>query len=468
MNARFAPTWSIRRRVLAWLFVAMTLVFSANLLSSYYGNIEAADSAYDRLLLASASAIAERTVVRGDGLHVDIPYVALDMLASTAQDRVFYAVTAPDGSVVTGYEGLPLPESIEGEIPRQPVFYNSVFKQASVRIVALRSFVSGGKLSGYVTIQVAQTRGERDSLTYRLLRQSALWMLVIAITGAIAAWIGISIGLKPLARLGEALGRRSPDDVRPVLHDVPSEFKPLVGAINGMLHRLDGGLSSMRNFISDASHQLKTPLASLQTQSEMALRETDPAAVREALVKVNKSVLRTSRLAQQLLSHARATEAHVQAFAELNLVQLARDSIEVLLPQAVAKTIDLGFEGDRQAMLWGDRALIGELILNLADNAIKYSPADSMVTLTVRAKDRAIHLIVEDDGPGIAAEGRAAAFERFSRLHNAVDHGCGLGLAIVREIAGRHGATVTLGDAQGGGLRVEVVFPIPDNRRGLT
>ena len=468
MNAKFAPTWSIRRRVLAWLFVAMTLVFSANLLSSYYGNIEAADSAYDRLLLASASAIAERTVVRGDGFHVDIPYVALDMLASTAQDRVFYAVTAPDGSVVTGYEGLPLPKSIEGEIPRQPVFYNAVFKQASVRIVALRSFVSGGKLSGYVTIQVAQTRGERDSLTYRLLRQSALWMLVIAISGAIAAWIGISIGLKPLARLGEALGRRSPDDVRPVLHDVPSEFKPLVGAINGMLHRLDGGLSSMRNFISDASHQLKTPLASLQTQSEMALRETDPAAVREALVKVNKSVLRTSRLAQQLLSHARATEAHVQAFAELNLVQLARDSIEVLLPQAVAKTIDLGFEGDRQAMLWGDRALIGELILNLADNAIKYSPADSMVTLTVRAKDRAIHLIVEDDGPGIAAEGRAAAFERFSRLHNAVDHGCGLGLAIVREIAGRHGATVTLGDAQGGGLRVEVVFPIPDNRRGLT
>ena len=468
MSTRPTPTWSIHRRVLAWMLAAMALVFSANLLSSYYSNLEAADSAYDRLLLASASAIAERTVVRGDGLHVDIPYVALDMLASTAQDRVFYAVTAPDGSVVTGYEGLPLPESIEGEIPRQPVFYNSVFKQASVRIVALRSFVSGGKLSGYVTIQVAQTRGERDSLTYSLLRQSALWMLVIAITGAIAAWIGISIGLKPLARLREALGRRSPDDVRPVLHDVPSEFKPLVGAINGMLHRLDGGLSSMRNFISDASHQLKTPLASLQAQSEMALRETDPAAVREALVKVNKSVQRTSRLAQQLLSHARATEAHAQAFAELNLVQLARESIEVLLPQAVAKTIDLGFEGDRQAMFRGDRALIGELILNLADNAIKYSPADSMVTLIVRAMDRAVHLIVEDDGPGVAAEDRAAAFERFSRLHNAADHGCGLGLAIVREIAGRHGATVTLGDAQGGGLRVEVVFPIPDNQRDMT
>ena len=135
MSVRPAPSWSIHRRVLAWLFLAMTLVFSANLLSSYYSNIKAADRAFDRLLLASASAIAERSVLREDGLHVDIPYVALDMLASTAQDRVFYAVSAPDGKVVTGYENLPLPKRRDGEAPQDPVFYNSVFKQASVRIV---------------------------------------------------------------------------------------------------------------------------------------------------------------------------------------------------------------------------------------------------------------------------------------------------------------------------------------------
>jgi len=383
MSVRFAPTWSIRRRVLAWLFAAMALVFSANLISSYYSNIDAADSAYDRLLLASASAIAERTAVRGDGLYVDIPYVALDMLASTAQDRVFYAVSAPDGRVVTGYDDLPLPERRDGEALQDPVFYNAVFKQAAVRIVALRSFVSGRSLSGYVTIQVAQTRRDRDGLTYSLLRQSALWMLIIAVTGAIAAWFGVSIGLRPLVRLREALGRRSPDDVRPVLHDVPNEFKPLVGAINGMLYRLDGGLSSMRNFISDASHQLKTPLASLQAQSEMALRETDPDDVRKALVKVNKSAMRTSRLVQQLLSHARATGVS-EAFAEINLVQLVRETIEILLPRAIAKKIDLGYEGDERALMFGDRALIGELILNLTDNAIKYSPRGSIVTLGVQ------------------------------------------------------------------------------------
>ena len=260
----------------------------------------------------------------------------------------------------------------------------------------------------------------------------------------------------------EALERRSSDDVRPVLHDVPEEFKPLVGAINGMLHRLDGGLSSMRNFISDASHQLKTPLASLQSQSEMALRETNPDDVREALVKVNKSARRTSRLAQQLLSHARAT-GDSQAFADLNLVQLVRETIEILLPQAVAKNIDLGYEGDRQAPLQCDRALIGELILSLADNAIKYSPAGSIVTLGVRVEEGKLHLIVDDNGPGIPEEDRQGVFERFVRLQNSSAEGCGLGLAIVREIADRHGAIVSLGDAQRGGLRVEVVFPVHES-----
>jgi len=459
MSPRQAPAWSIRRRVLGWLFLAMALVFSANLTSSYYSNLDAADNAFDRLLLASASAIAERTAVRGDELRVDIPYVALDMLASTAQDRVFYAVSAPDGKVVTGYEDLPSPKQSKRGGAQEPVFYNSTYKQAPVRIVALRSFVSGRKLSGYVTIKVAQTRGDRDGLTYSLLKQSALWMLVIALAGAIAAWFAVSIGLRPLARLRDALGRRSPDDVRPVLHDVPNEFKPLVGAINGMLHRLDGGLRSMRSFISDASHQLKTPLASLQSQSEMALRETDPEAVRESLAKVYKSAKRTSRLAQQLLSHARATDASPN-FADFDISQLIRETIEILLPQAIARNLDLGYEGEEQAWMRGDRALIGEMILNLADNAIKYSPAGSVVTLGAQMRSRTTCLMVEDNGPGIPKEYRTSVFERFVRMQNTTAEGCGLGLAIVREIAQRHGASTTLDDTPGGGLRVEVAFPI--------
>ena len=459
MTARTPHTWSIRRRVLAWLFAGMALVFTANLVSGYYGNRDAADSAYDRLLLASASAIAERTALGEQGLRVDLPYVALDMLASTAQDRVFYAVSGPDGDVVTGYQNLPAPPKGRGDSsPPNPQFYNAVYKGAPVRIVALRSFVSSSNLSGYAMVRVAQTRGEREALALGLLRQGAIWALLIAVSGGFAAWLGISIGLRPLDRLGAALGRRSPEAVRPVLHDVPTEFVPLVGAVNGMLLRIDTGLSAMRRFISDASHQLKTPLAGLQAQTEMALRETDPEAVHESLAKVALSARRTSRLAQQLLSHARAVEPSGDIH-DVDLAQLARDTVSTFNPQARAKNIDLGYEGDESALLPGNATLLGEVMTNLADNALHYSPAQTMVTLSVRHVDGCLSFTIDDEGGGIPVDRREEVFERFVRLPGSQGEGCGLGLAIVREIAANHGARVVLEDAEGGGLRVRIDFP---------
>ena len=459
MTAPAPHIWSIRRRVLAWLFVGMALVFTANLISGYYGNRDAADSAYDRLLLASASAIAESTSLGEQGLRVDLPYVALDMLASTAQDRVFYAISGPDGNVVTGYENLPAPpQGPSDRAPSNPQFYDAVYKGAPVRIVALRSFVSSNNLSGYAMVRVAQTRGEREALALGLLRQGAIWTLLIALSGGFAAWLGISIGLRPLDRLGAALGRRSPEDVRPVLHDVPTEFVPLVDAVNGMLLRIDTGLSAMRRFISDASHQLKTPLAGLQAQTEMALRETDPKAVHESLAKVALSARNTSRLAQQLLSHARAVEPSGDIH-DVDLAQLARDTVSALNPQARAKNIDLGYEGEESARLQGNATLLREAMTNLADNALRYAPMETMVTLAVRHADDHLSFTIDDQGGGIPVDLREEVLERFVRLPGSHGEGCGLGLAIVREIAVNHGARVVLEDADGGGLRVRIDFP---------
>jgi len=382
------------------------------------------------------------------------------MLASTAQDRVFYAVSAPDGTVVTGYEDLPEPpQTRRGDVVPEPQFYNAVYKGVPIRVVAFRSFVTGETLSGFATVRVAQTRGERESLALTLLSQSAIWTLVIAVSGAIAAWLGISIGLRPLDRLGEALGRRSPEDVRPVMHDVPTEFKPLVDAVNGMLLRIDTGFSAMRRFISDASHQLKTPLAGLQTQTEMALREQDPEAVRQSLTKVDISVRRTSRLAQQLLSHARAAEP-AGTFQDVDLAQIARDTVSMLITQAKNKEIDLGYEGDEHALMKGDPTLLGEMAINLTDNALRYSPPGTMVTLSV-AGGGSMSLTVDDEGPGIPEDKRDEVFERFVRLPGSAADGCGLGLAIVREIAVRHGGQAQLEPSPGGGLRVRVDFPGP-------
>ncbi|MCP3871440.1 MAG: sensor histidine kinase [Gammaproteobacteria bacterium] len=459
MITKRAPhTWSIRRRVLGWLLAGMALVFSANLISSYYGNREAADSAYDRLLLASASAIAERMAVREKGLWVDIPYAALNMLASTAQDRVFYGISAPDGTVVTGYEDLPSPPSSAHVVnPSKPLFYDAVYKGAPVRVVSLRAFVIGNTLSGFASIRVAQTRGEREALALSLLKQSAIWTLVIAVSGGIAVWLGISRGLRPLDRLGEALGRRSPDDVRPVLHDVPAEFKPLVAAINSMLMRIDDGISAMRRFISDASHQLKTPLAGLQVQTEMALREKDPDNILDSLDKINVSVKRTGRLAKQLLSHARAVEPS-RGFKGVDLARMARETVSLMTPQALSRGIDLGYEGVDTAIVSGDATLLGEMIMNLIDNALRYPPRGALVTLTVTSGENPV-LTVDDSGPGIPPDNRKEVFERFVRLQDTPQEGCGLGLAIVQEIGTAHHARVSLEDSPSGGLRVLIEFP---------
>ena len=457
MTIRTPHTWSIRRRVLGWLFAGMALVFAANLITSYYGNREAVDSAYDRVLLASASAIAERTAVREEGVWVDIPHAALQMLASTAQDRVFYTVSAPDGQAITGYEDLPLPpESTGRRGAPNPYFYDAVYRGAQVRVVSLRTFVIGNNLSGFATIRVAQTRGEREALALSLLNQSVIWTLVIAVSGGFAAWLGISLGLRPLDHLREALGRRSPDDVRPVLHDVPKEFKPLVGAVNSMLMRIDNGLNAMRRFISDASHQLKTPLAGLQVQTEIALREKDPNTILDSLDKINTSVRRTSRLAKQLLSHARAVESP-GGLGNVDLSRITREAVSAMTPQALTRDIDLGFEGADSAPLRGDATLLGEMIMNLIDNALRYTPTGAVVTLRID-QNKATIITVDDDGPGIPADKRELVFERFVRLQESEMEGCGLGLAIVQEIAASHGARVTLEEAPTGGLRVRIEF----------
>ena len=461
MTASSNHNWSIRRRVLAWLAGAMGLVFLANLGSSYVATRRAADSAFDSLLLASASAIAERTTIRKDAVYSDIPYAALDMLASTAQDQVYYAVSAPDGALVTGYEQLPRVTGPTGAADDMagPRFYDARFKGALVRMVELRAFVTGGNRSGFVTVRVAQTRGERDAVVFGLLKQNALWMLVFFLTVGIAAWLGIGYGLRPLDRLRDAIGRRSPDDVRPLRHDVPEEFSPMIEALNSMLRRLDDGMSSMRRFISDASHQLKTPLASLQAQTELALREKDDKAMRRSLKKVNRGIVRTSRLAQQLLSHARATHP-VGPFRQVDLAALAREMISIVHTEAVNKTIDLGYEGAATACLDGDRTLLGEMLLNLLDNALKYCPEGSVITLSVTKTSDTLQIVVEDNGPGIPARYRSTLFDRFTRLPGTRADGCGLGLAIVWETVITHKGKVELADGADGGLRVRISLPV--------
>jgi len=239
-----------------------------------------------------------------------------------------------------------------------------------------------------------------------------------------------------------------------------------VRAINDLLARLDRSIGAQKHFLADAAHQLKTPLAGLRTQAELAQREIDagerdPQALKKSLQQIARASQRAARMVNQLLAMARAEDAS-QALQRqpVNLARLAAEAVHDFVPRALEKRIDLGYEGPETTRrgaaglsVSGQPVLLRELIRNLVDNALQYTPEGG--TVTVRAVDdpfgQVVVVQVEDSGPGIPAAERDKVFQPFYRSLGTNVDGSGLGLAIVRQVAQAHGGTVVAERAEGGG-----------------
>ncbi|NQV99813.1 MAG: sensor histidine kinase [Rhodospirillales bacterium] len=454
---------SLRRRLAFWLIMPLGAVSALMLMEVRSSARNAANQAYDRVLLGSALAIAERVVVEGNEILVDVPYVALEMLTSAAQDRVFYSVSGPDNKFITGYADLPpIPAGLARQSD-QPVFYDDHYKGADIRVGAVSSYVSSPRLSARVTIKVAETIEAREALIDEMLASAALRQgLLIAIAGLIF-WIGLGWGLRPLINLEQAINRRNPKDLRPILHEVPYEARNLVGSINHLMARLGSSIDAMQRFTANAAHQLRTPLAAIQAQAELAQGETDPQEMQKTLAHLRQSTIQTSRLVNQLLSLARATPDASNGVSDvIDLNGLCIETTQLMVPDALAKDIDLGMDSPAGALtVLGDNGLIEELLRNLIHNALSYCPAGSHVTVRLYGEYPWVILEVEDNGPGILQADRKRVFERFYRIPGSANtSGCGLGLPIVREIIRRHGGdAVILTGANDRGARVRVTFP---------
>ena len=454
--------WSMRRRLLLWLVVPLLLLCGFLLVQSFFSARQAADTAYDRLLQASALAIAERVTMLDDTIDVDLPYAALEMLASTAQDRVFYRITDPQGNFVTGYRDLPLIAK-QNTALSTPRFYNAAYHDEAIRIVLLTKPVS----SGQVMIEVAQTRAERSLLTWELTLNTAWRLLLLVVVAGGLIWQGVQRNLAPLAALRQELRQRSARDLHPLESPAPQEIAPLVTAVNQMMARLEHSLGGMQRFIADATHQLRTPLAVLHTQAELALREREHSASQFALQALLDATRRATRLANQLLDHARASsDISTLDLATVDLSKLASEITAELVPLALRRDIDLGLEAEPAMCIQGDSVLLGELLKNLIDNAIRYCPNGVRITVRVYPELKRgaalgrVCLAVEDNGPGIAPSERERVFDRFYRCSSSDSGGSGLGLAIVKEIVQAHGGHVSLTAGAGGkGLLVRVILP---------
>jgi two-component system sensor histidine kinase TctE len=287
--------------------------------------------------------------------------------------------------------------------------------------------------------------------------------LLIVIAGTML-WYAVGRGLAPLGTLRREIESRSHLDLSAVPEeDAPQEVRPLIHAINELLDRLSLALAAQQRFIADAAHQLRTPIAGLKTQTELALRQAPPGDAQATLRQLRTATERTTRLVNQLLSLARAEPPVgrvLRSVQRIDLAQLARDATTDWVPRALERGIDLGFDDCSTATpIEGDPFLLREMLNNLLDNAVRYTQSGGQVTVRVKCDGAHAVLAVEDNGPGIPDAERTRVFQRFYRVLGSGDDGCGLGLAIVREIAQSHAAEVTLEDGAGGaGTTVVVTF----------
>ncbi|WP_457587955.1 sensor histidine kinase [Ensifer canadensis] len=457
---RSAAVYSLRRRLLGWLLLSTAVIGVIALTDTYREAVTTANVVSDRVLAGSALAIAERVVVAEDGsLEVDIPYVALEMLTSAAQDRVFYRVDGPPGQFITGYQTLPSLDEVPGS---STTFADSSFRGEPIRIAALRRSASTGINSVPFVVTVAETTIARRQLTQTILVRSALRLGLMIAGAAVIVWIAVTFSLRPLYRLGDAIAERSPDDLHPIGERVPNEVQGLVDTVNSFMGRLQSALDALRNFTGNASHQLRTPLAIIRTQLALALRAGSIEDTKVAVKKADEAVANAERILAQLLLMAKIDAAgkdEARKLERIDLVELTRGITGEHVPAAGDAGIDLGFDGEGEAFVRVEPLLLGEMLKNLIGNALLYAGRGAEVTTRVSEKDGFVSLEVEDNGPGIRPEQRESVLRRFQRGASEAP-GTGLGLPIVEEIAALYGARTSLGDGAGGrGLKVAILFP---------
>ncbi|MBX3577220.1 MAG: sensor histidine kinase N-terminal domain-containing protein [Rhizobiaceae bacterium] len=450
---------SIRRRLLIWLLAALVSLGVVALFDTWREAVATANTVSDRVLAGSALAIAERVVVSENGtLEVDIPYVALEMLTSAAQDRVFYRVDGPQGTFVTGYETLPTIANHPGE---GSAFADAEFRGEKIRLAALGRSASTGISSVPFVVTVAETTIARGQLSETILLRSALRLAILIAVAAAVVWFAVAASLSPLARLGAAIARRSPSDLHPIDEAVPAEVRGLVDTVNSFMARLGTALAGLRHFTGNASHQLRTPLAIMRTQFALSARADTLAAAREAARTGDAAVAHAERVLAQLLLLAKIEEtATERAMQRVELAALARAATAERIPEARAAGIDLGFEGHEPVTIRAEPLLVGELIGNLIGNALAYAGRGAEVTVRVAIRSGRAVLEVEDNGPGIPPERLDTARRRFWRGPDPQRPGAGLGLPIVEEIATLFNGALALAPGSRGGLSATVTLPV--------
>lgn len=455
---------SVRRRLLATLLALFAAALAAlYLLVRGYAH-QTADTTYDQLLRASVLSIADSLQLVQGEWRMDMPYASLALLEQAPRDRVFYRVVATGGELVSGYADLPSPPARGDAGPADtPRLYDARYQDEPVRVAWMERKIAGPRDAETAVIQVAQTREARNALAAGILWQGTLALIGFAAAALALAYWGLQRSLSPIQRIERELAARNASDLHPIAAPVPEELDTLVHALDGFMARLSENLDTLRLFIVEAAHQLRTPLAALHAQMEVALDEEDPAEQRRSLLAVLRNAEKLSRLVNQLLSDASVIHrSNVRQFQPVDLAELLSQALYDTVPQAdpqpdVRLSLPAAANPPR---VMGDSLMLREAFKNLIDNALRHGATeDGHIDVRLEADGADWRVIVSDQGPGIAPALANTAFERFARGPNPRSPGAGLGLSIIKRVVDIHQGRLVLSNRVGGGLEAAITLP---------
>jgi len=422
------------------------------------------DIAYDRSLAGALRSIDHQISTDGGGLSVELPYTMLEFFELTANENVYYRVMTEDGLADIGNQQLPLPA--EPLVSWEPRFYNVMYLGEQIRVAALARPMDPplDDPGGRVIVMVGEDTDTRAAFIQSMMWHSVERDIVGVVLVVLIVVLGVLFALRPLTRLKDELEGRRHDDLSPIEgDDIPAEVQPLVEAVNVHMERYAGQARLQSQFLDDASHQLRTPLAVLRAQLGYALRESDPLEIRAALQAMGEGLERAERTANQLLALARARDAGAldDEPEHTDLVALAQDIVRTMYPTARARRQDLGLDCPLEPVwLAAPEWLVREALGNIVHNALRYTQPGGVITISVRRDEAALRVVVEDNGPGMTADDIAKAGIRFRRGKAGRNtSGAGLGLAIVNAIMQQlHGKFLL--ESEGRGCRAILVFTL--------
>lgn len=456
---------SVRRRLLAMLLALFVVGLGAlYLLVRGYAQ-QTADTTYDQLLRASVLSMADSLQLVQGEWQMDMPYAALALLEQAPRDRVFYRVAAADGALISGYADLPAPPAHGADASADTQLFTATYEDQPVRVAWMERKIAGPRATETALIQVAQTREARNALAASILWQGTLTLIGFTAAALALAYWGLQRSLSPIQRIERELAARSAAELHPIAAPVPEELDTLVHSLDGFMARLSENLDTLRLFIAEAAHQLRTPLAALHAQMEVALDEEDPAEQRRSLLAVLRNAEKLSRLVNQLLSDASVIHrSNVRKFGPVDLAELLSQAVYDTVPQAdpqpdVRLQLPAAHEG-APPRIAGDSLMLREAFKNLIDNALRHgASADGHIDVWLERQDAGWRITVADQGPGIPPALAQSAFERFSRGPNPRTPGAGLGLSIIKRVVDIHHGRLSLSNRPGGGLEAVVLLP---------